>query len=167
VKVVKPSLSTLQSVVALVAGLTSIGGATYSTLGYLHATPPPGELVAVVRDARTDRAVRGAVVEVRSSDDAVVTTLPENNDGFARRAIAPGVYRVHVVHPAFAEATREVHVQPGGVSEVRVPLEPRPGDDAGAGPARVVRRSEPVTAPGRAIDRGVTATRRLLGRLGL
>lgn len=164
----KPSFSTLQSMVALTAGLTSIGGAAYSTIGYLRATPVPGELVAVVRDADTDQAVRGAVVEVRTPDDAIVTTMTQNGDGVARRALAPGAYHVRVIHPAFAEASRDVRVQPGTPSEVRVPLEPldRPIERAATTPTARTR-SQPASTPGRVLDRGVVATRRFLGRLGL
>lgn len=167
--VAKPSFSTLQSLVALLAGLTSIGGAAYSALGYyLRATPPPGELVAVVRAAGTERIVRGAVVEVRTPDDAIVTTMTQSDDGIARGAIAPGAYHVRVIHPAFVEAVRDVRVQPGTLSELRVPLEPR--DRAVERTTSVVAprgNSGPATAPGRALDRGVMATRRFLGRLGL
>ena len=176
----KPSLSTLQSLVAMAAGLTSIGGAAYSTMGYLRATPAPGELVAVVREAGTDRVVRGVVVQVRAPDDAIVTTMTQSDDGVARRAIPPGAYRVHVVHPAFTDAVETVRVQPGAVSELVVALEPRP--PAVEQPARPEATRPDATSPaaasprprpappatvGRALDRGVTATRRFFGRLGL
>ncbi len=166
--VAKPSFSALQSMVALVAGLTSIGGAAYSAIGYLRATPVPGELVAVVRDADTDQVVRGAVVEVRTPDDAIVTTMTQNDDGVARRALAPGAYHVRVIHPAFAEASRDVHVQPGARSDIRVPLEPvdQPVEHAATTPTARTRTQATIT-PGRVLDRGVVATRRLLGRLGL
>jgi len=167
--VVKPSYSSLQSMVALLAGLTSIGGATYSALGYLRSTPEPGEMVAVVREAGTERPVAGAVVEVRTPDDKIVTTMTQGDDGLARRAIAPGAYHLRIVHPQFVEAARDVEVQPGGVAEVRVPLEPRARQASVHSPRAVARDDEPhpTTGPGRALDRGVVATRRFLGRLGL
>ena len=166
--VAKPSFSALQSMVALVAGLTSIGGATYSAIGYLRATPVPGELVAVVRDANTDQPVRGAVVEVRTPDDAIVATITQNDDGVARRALTPGAYHVRVIHPAFAEASRDVRVQPGAPSELRLPLEPldQPVERVGTTPSARTRSQATIT-PGRVLDRGVVATRRFLGRLGL
>jgi hypothetical protein len=166
--VAKPSFSTLQSLVALAAGLTSIGGAAYSAIGHLQTSPAPGELAAIVREAGTEKVVRGAVVEVRTPDDAIVTTMTQGDDGVARRAVAPGTYHVRVVHPAFAEAVRDVRVEPGTRSELRVGLEPhqRAAERSTNGRAAPTRAG-PATAPGRALDRGVVATRRLLGRLGL
>ncbi len=145
----KPSLTSMQSAVALVAGLTSIGGAAYSTVDYLRAAGQPGEIVAVVRESGSDHAVHGAVVEVRSPDDAIVTTMSEGDDGTARRAIEPGVYRVRVTHPKFADAAREVRVQAGKPSEVRVALEPR---DGGAHASHA--NAAATTSAGRAIDHG-------------
>jgi hypothetical protein len=166
--VAKPSFSTLQSLVAMVAGLTSIGGAAYSAMGHRQTTPAPGELAAIVREAGTEKVVRGAVVEVRTPDEAIVTTMTQGDDGVARRAVAPGTYHVRVVHPAFAEAVRDVRVEPGTLSELRVGLEPHERAVERATNARAApTRSGPATAPGRALDRGVVATRRLLGRLGL
>lgn len=158
----KPSLSSMQSAVALVAGLTSIGGAAYSAVDYLRAAGQPGEIVAVVHESGSERVVHGAVVEVRTPDDAIVTTMSEGDDGVARRPLGPGLYHVRVTHPKFAEVAREVRVQAGKPSEVRVDLEPR---DAGP---HVTRANAPsATSAGRAIDHGMTATRRFLARIGL
>lgn len=186
----KMSFSTrLQSIVALIAGLTSIGGAGYSALAYLRADPTPGQIVAVVRDAATARPLRGALVEVLTTANELVTTVAQDGDGVARRALAPGTYRVHVTHPDFGDATRDVQVLPDVAAEMRVLLErqPRGGvrtardDDAVRAPAEAADASahaapEPggprnVQAgrrqtPGRAVDHGVAMTRRILSRFG-
>jgi hypothetical protein len=166
----KPSLGTLQSAVALIAGITSIAGATYSALGSLRSEPAAGQIVAVVRDGATDQPVRGALVEILTPEDDLVTTVAQDDDGVARRAIAPGTYRVRIAHPDFVEATRDVHVLPAGAAEMRVALE------RGSRPARMAARAsrEPgerggdarPPSPGRIVDRGVAVTRRVLGRLG-
>jgi Carboxypeptidase regulatory-like domain len=185
----KMSFSTrLQSIVALIAGLTSIGGAGYSALAYLRADRTPGQIVTIVRDAATARPVRGALVEVLTPANELVTAVAQDGDGVARRAVPPGAYRVRVMHPDFADVIRDVQVQPDVAAEMRVMLERQPrgsvhgvrdddaaratreGDDVAA---RAVREPAPRTpqagrrqSPGEAVDHGVAVTRRILGRLG-
>jgi hypothetical protein len=173
----KPSFTTLQSIVALFAGLTSIGGAAYSAVGYLRDRPSaPGQIVTIVRDGASERPVRGALVEILTPANDLVTTVAQDDAGVARHAIVAGTYRVRVMHPDFVESTREVQVQPDGTAEMRVALARRPPT-----PAPVVTvRSTPVEqrtpaprqpapsrqTPGQAFDRGVTVARRVLGRFG-
>ena len=97
--------STVQAVVGLVAGLISIVGAAYSAVGTLRSAPA-GEIVATVRAAGTNKPLPGAVVEVATREDALVTTMVPADDGLARRTLSPGAYRVRVRHPAFDEAVR-------------------------------------------------------------
>ena len=60
-------LSRLQTVVALLAGLSSIGGAMYSGVTYLTASGQ-GEVAVLVQEARTDRPLRDATVEILTSE---------------------------------------------------------------------------------------------------
>jgi carboxypeptidase family protein len=122
----RSSFSTMQSVVALVAGLSSIAGAAYSAIGMLHGGPVPGEIVAVVRDASTAKPVAGAVVEVLTPESALVTTAVQGDDGLARRSVPPGAYHVRVTHPDFVEAVRDVQVASATTAEMRIALEHRP-----------------------------------------
>ena len=150
----------LQSVVGVAAGLTSIGGAVYSAVHTLKP-PPPGEVIAIVREARTDKPIAGAAVEILTPQDAVVTTLTPTDDGLARQSLQDGLYRLRVSHPQFAPQTQAINVQPGHTSEVRFQLarlEPVAPPAAGGAQA--------ASAPARIVDKGVGATRRLLHRLG-
>lgn len=166
----RSSWSVLQSIVAVVAGLSSIGGATYSALRVVHATPAPGELVTIVRDASTGMPISDARIEVLTPEDDLVTTLGHGDAGLARRTVAAGGYRLRVVHPQFVDATRDVRVLPSEVAEVHFDLTRRPPRDAEvAAPSRAPHesRGSPGDRAARAVDRGVGATRRFLGRLGL
>ena len=159
------SFSTVQSIVALVAGVLSIAGTTYSALNAWHREPTAGELAAVVADASTGRPVPDAVVEVRTPQDAIVA---QHSDGIVHETLPEGAYRLRVVHPHFADAVRDVVVVAGHRTDVRVALVAAPTPLADAPHVVASRRPDPVhETPGRALDRGVTATRRFLGRLGL
>ena len=71
----RPSFSSFQSVNAFAAGLSSVVGAIYSGVQYVRPAAHVGEMVAVVRDARTDTPVRGGSIEVLTLENAVVATL--------------------------------------------------------------------------------------------
>lgn len=164
----KSSFSVLQSVVALIAGVSSIVGAAYSAVGMLHGTPAPGEIVAVVRDAASAKPVPGAVVEVLTPESALVTTAVQGDDGLARRAVAPGAYRIRVVHPDFVETVRDVQVASNGTAELRIMLEHRPRP-AAARAERAPRSSGGdaiVDGAAQVVGQGVTVGRRILGRIG-
>jgi hypothetical protein len=164
----KSSFSALQSVVALAAGLSSIVGAAYSAVGMLHGTPAPGEIVAVVRDAASAQPVSGAVVEVLTPESTLVTTAVQGDDGLARRAVAPGAYRVRVVHPDFVETVRDVQVASSGTAELRIMLEHRPRPTAARAERAPRSRGGAAIVDGaaQAVDEGVSVGRRLLGRIG-
>jgi len=162
------TFSTLQSIVALVAGVSSIAGGAYSAVLTFRADPSPGELVAVVRDAATARPVRAAVVEVMTPANVLVTTMTPGDDGLARRAVVPGPYRVRVVHPDFDETVRDVQVVSDGTAELHLLLarRPRSSQTANAEPPTRNRRGSAVDEAAQAVDRGIGAGRRLLGRIG-
>jgi hypothetical protein len=83
-----------------------------------------GDLVAIVQDARSGRAVADATVEVLTPRDALVTTLGAGG-GEARSEMKEGPYRLRVTHPRFAPETRQIQVIAGQTTEVRVRLAPR------------------------------------------
>ncbi len=159
------SWSRLQSAVALVAGLSSIGGAAYSALGTLRSQPG-GEIVAIVRDAATAEPVHAAVIEILNPDSALVTTIVQGDDGIARRTVPPGAYRIRVTHPDFVEAVRDVQVLPHATAEVRVALA-HPAHPSSVQRTAAPHRNETVVGgAAHAVDRSIGAGRRLLGRLG-
>jgi hypothetical protein len=125
---VRPSFSAFQAFIAFAAGLTSVGGAVYSSLEYLRP-PAVGEVVAVLQEARTEKPVRGGSLEFLTLDEAVVATLSPSDDGHTRHALKAGSYRLRVRHPRFATETRQIEVPDGGTVEVRFALAQR--DESG------------------------------------
>ena len=118
------SLSRVQAIFGLVAALLSIGGALY---GYLRPgrAPHAGELLAVVQEARSGKAVTDATVELLTPKDALVTTLGAAT-GEARSQMKEGPYRLRVSHPRFGTEVRQIQVIAGQTTEVHVRLAPRP-----------------------------------------
>ena len=163
----KPSFSTFQAIVAVVAGLSSIAGAAYSALGTFRAAPAPGAIVAVVRDAVTAQPVPNAVVEVLGTDDSLVTTAVQGDAGLVRRPVPPGPYHVRVVHPDFVEVVRDVQVASNATAELRVMLERRPHSGSSARTETSGRaHASVVDDAAHAVDKSVGAGRRLLSRIG-
>ena len=152
----KTTLTSLQAVVGLLAGLTSVVGATYSGLQYLRSPDDAGEMVAVVREARTDTPIRDATVEVLTAQDTLVTTLTATEDGSARRPLKPGFYRVWVRHPRYGAEGRDIEVQRGQVAEVRFQLAQRTGRAS----------ASPLDGVARGVERGANAAGRFLRNLG-
>jgi hypothetical protein len=172
----RQSLSFFQSVIGLVAGLTSIMGGVYSAVHYFKPTPVAGEMIALVRDERTARPVQGATIEILTPQGALVTTLAAADDGVARRSLRQGTYRLRVSHPLFSEERRDIQILPGDTTEVRLQLaasgeewraDATRADAASTSARRRDARVSPVDGAARVVHRSVDATRRLLGRLGL
>jgi len=154
-------MSSFQSVVGLIAGLTSIAGAGYSAVQYAR-TPTVGEVLAVVRDARTDRPVRDATIEVLTAADTLVTTLRPADDGSARGALREGAYRMRASHPKLGADARDVQVIPGQIAEVRFQLAP-PSESA---PRSAHRRGfAPVDTTAQAVSKSLGTAHRLLRSL--
>jgi hypothetical protein len=76
-------LSMFQTVVGLTAGALSILGALMAVPNYFKPAIGKGEVVAVVVDAKTEKAVSNATVEILTLNNAVVTTV---NSGFFGKA---------------------------------------------------------------------------------
>ena len=145
----KGSLASLQSVMSFLVGLVSLTGALYSAMRFVKPAAATGEVLAVVRAAKTDSALPGSAIEILTPQDALVATLTASDDGSARRALPEGAYRVRVTAPHFRMQTREVQVQGGGTAEVRFAL--APVSDGGGHP----------------VSRTVGAAQRFLHGLGL
>ncbi len=143
------NLSMFQTVVGLTAGFVSILGALLAVPNYFKPAIGKGEVVAVVVDARTEKAVSNATVEILTLNNAVVTTVNSGFFGKARSTLEEGQYRIRVKHPKFAAEVRHVQVVSGQSAEVRVQLR------SGA--------SAPLHEAGRVIGEGVNAVKRLFG----
>jgi hypothetical protein len=116
------SLAGFQTVVGLTAGLLSILGALLAIPGLFAGGPGKGDVVTVVLEARTEKAVSGAVVEILTSNNAVVTTLRANALGRTRYALIEGPYRIRVSHPQYGSEIRDVQVLPSQAAEIPVHL---------------------------------------------
>src|SRR2546428_12384188 len=114
--------ASLQAAVSFLVGRVSLTGALCSAMRFVRPAPATGEALAVVRAAKTDRALPGSATEVLTPQDALVAPLTASDDGSARRALAEGSYRVRVTAPRFRAQTREVQVQRGATAEVRFEL---------------------------------------------
>jgi len=130
------SLSRLQATLGIIAALLSISGALY---GYLRPgrTAHTGDVVAIVQEARSGKAVTDATVEILTPKDALVTTLGAAS-GEARSQMKEGPYRLRVTHPRFAPEVRPIQVIAGQTTEVRVRLAPRAAAGSPLGPAEKV-----------------------------
>lgn len=140
------NLSLFQTGVGLTAGVVSILGALLAAPNYFKPAIGKGEVVAVVVDAKTEKAVSNATVEILTLNNAVVTTVNSGFFGKASYTLEEGQYRIRVKHPKFGAEVRHVQVVSGQSAEVRVQL--RSGASA---PLHEV------------LGEGVNAVKRLLG----
>ena len=116
------SLAGFQTVIGLTAGTLSILGALLAVPGLFAGGPGKGDVVTIVREAKTEKVLAGAAVEILNSRNAVVTTLRANSLGRTRYALTEGPYRIRVSHPRYAPEIREVQVLPGQSAEIPVRL---------------------------------------------
>jgi hypothetical protein len=115
----KISLSRVQTIVGLTAAAISIAGAVVT---FFKPAPDKGKLVAIVQDAKTEKAVSDATIEVLTPTDAIVTTLKPNWSGEAHCNLDEGQYRLRVSHPRYLSETREVRLIASHDTEVHVQL---------------------------------------------
>jgi hypothetical protein len=113
------SLSRLQTFVSLAAGIVSI---TVAIPNFFRSGAIKGELVAIVQDAKTDKAISDAVIEVLTPQGTVVTTLTPDLFGKARCTLDEGRFRVHVSHPRFGDQIREVQIVSKQTTQLQVQL---------------------------------------------
>ena len=105
-----PYLPHAQAIVGLLAGILSIGGFVYSYMWATTALPPnSGELIAVALDARTEKPIPNATLEVLTSKDALVTTLTPDANGRARQTIKATICSFYhpIPHPYYDFLLRE------------------------------------------------------------
>src|SRR5688572_6782278 len=105
------SLSRIQSVVATLAGVTSVVGATFSLVQFAQPANT-GELIATVSAAGSNRSVTDATVEVLTIENALVATLTPDSGGRVTQKLSQGVYVVRVSHPRYVAEVRRIQVQP-------------------------------------------------------
>jgi hypothetical protein len=105
--------------------------------------------VALVQEAKSQKGVPDATIEILTPQNALVATLTPDSLGRARRALREGTYRVRATHPRFAAEVRQIQVFSGQTVEVKVRLR------AGS--------SSPLAQARRAINQGVRAVRRAFG----
>ena len=148
------SLTTFQTVIGILTGVVSVVGAVTTVSDYLRPAKKKGEVVAIVLEARTEKAVPKAAVEILTLQDAVITSVPLDPAGTARYALDEGQYRVRVTHPRYRAETQQVHVRRGETAEVRVSLRSAPSPSTGGSPP-------PQERAERAIKEGVGTIRRL------
>jgi Carboxypeptidase regulatory-like domain len=140
--VMRQPLSTVQTVVGILAGLLTIGGGFLSFSGFAGATPPQqGEISAIVQDVRSSKPLAQATVEIFTPQDAIVTTQTVESDGHLSRRLKEGRYRLRVTHPGFLPEVRHIEVHAGQRSDFRISMGARP-------PAPRVMKAVAVEEPG-------------------
>lgn len=145
-----PTLSSFQTCVGIIAGLVSIGGALLAVPSVFKPAPPDptmGQLIAIIEEAKTERAVADAKVEILTLQNAVITTVTPNYFGKVRRSLEEGPYRIRVSHPGYAAEVRNVHVLKGQTAELHLRLR--------------ATSSSPVDQAERVVREGVGAIRRI------
>ncbi len=129
------SFSRVQTFIGIAAGILSITGAL---VAFLKPAPDKSELVAIVQDAKTEKAVSGATIEILTLQNAVVTTLTPDWYGKARCTLDEGHYRLRVSHPRYGAEVREVQLVSRQSTEVHVQL--RAGTSVGGAMRRLFHR---------------------------
>src|SRR5947208_8699134 len=115
------SLSRIQAVVAMLAGIATVVGAAFSLVQFV-GPGNTGELVAIVHATGAHGSVTDATVEVLTTQNALVATLTPDAAGRATRALKEGVYVVRVSHPRYAAEVRRIQVLPRQTTEVKANL---------------------------------------------
>jgi hypothetical protein len=168
-----PYLPHAQAAVGLLAGVLSIGGFVYSYLWATTPVPPTsGDVMTIALDARTEKPIPDATLEVLTVKDALVTTLTPDANGRARQTIKEGNYRLRASHARYTTEVRQIHVIGGNTSELRVRLAPKTAKapptttTATTPPATPAAKSTQSSSPpggevGRAVDEGVNAVKKI------
>jgi hypothetical protein len=115
----KFTFSRVQAIVGLTAGLLSI---SFSLAAFFTPASNKAELVAIVQDGKTEKAVSDATVEVLTPQDAVITMLKPDWSGKARFKLDEGRYRVRVSHPGYRPEVRDVQLISKESTELRLQL---------------------------------------------
>src|SRR5256712_10655594 len=78
---------------SFLVGLVSLTGALYSAMRFVKPAAATGEVLAVVRAAKTHSPLPGSAIEILTPQDAPAATLTASDDGSARRPPAEGSHR--------------------------------------------------------------------------
>jgi hypothetical protein len=138
------TLSRFQAVVGTLAAVASLVGAAFSLVQFVRPANT-GELVTIVQAAGSRRSVTDAIVEVLTTQNAIVATLTPDANGQVTKQLSEGVYIVRVSHPRYEADVRRIQVLPRQTVEIRASLR------AGS--------SSPIQ---RAVNSGVNAVRKAL-----
>ena len=126
------TLHRFQAIVGITAGFLSIGATVWGILFATRAPAHSGEIVMFVQEARSEKPLAAATVELLTPKDALITTLV-TKDGRARQKLTEGAYRLRVSHPGFTTEVRQIQVLAGHNQEIRIRLAARPVDKAPSG----------------------------------
>src|SRR3954453_9385284 len=115
----KISVSRIQTIVGITAGILSI---TFSLAAFFKPATNKAELVAVVQDGKTEKAVSDATIEILTSGDSLIKTLTPDGSGKASCSLDEGHYRLRISHPRYRAEVRDVQLISKESTEVRVQL---------------------------------------------
>ncbi|MFN8007985.1 MAG: carboxypeptidase regulatory-like domain-containing protein [Terriglobia bacterium] len=118
----KFSLSRLQAMVSLAAGLVSITSALIAIPNLFKTFHGRGELTVIIQDARTGKGLPNATIEILSLQGTLLETLTPNAEGEAVSKVNEGRFRLHVSHPQFPDQNREFQISSSKSTEVRVQM---------------------------------------------
>ena len=152
---VKPTLSSVQSVVAIAAGVLTVLGGTYTLWSNLRSEPAgTGQIIALMRELPTEKPVNGATLEILTSKNELVATLTTSTSGRVRHWLKEGSYRLRVSHPRLGAENRAIYVIPGQTVEVRIDLRQSAGG------------STPLGSTVQSLDEGVGKVKQFFKDLG-
>ena len=151
----RPTLSTVQAVVAIAAGIISVLGGTYTLSSHLRSDPAgTGQIVAIIRELPSDKPVNAATLEVWTPKNELVTMLTSQENGRVRYSLKEGSYRLRVSHPRFDAENRTIHVASGQSAEVKIEMKQSTGG------------STPLGSTVQAVDEGVGKVKQFFKDLG-
>lgn len=148
-----PALSRFQAITGFVTAIVSVVGTIVTIPAFFAsapAAPTMGTVVAIVEEAKTEKAITDARIEILPPQNALITTVTPNYFGKARQSLEEGPYRIRVSHPRYAAEVRSIHVVKGQTAELRLRLR------SGA--------SSPIDHAERVVKEGVGAVKRIFGQ---
>src|SRR5438094_1266580 len=81
-----------------------------------------GQIVAIVEEARTEKTITDAKIEILTPQNALITTVTPDYFGKARHSLEEAPYRIRVSHPRYVAEVRQVQVVKGQTAEVHAQL---------------------------------------------
>jgi len=153
--VTKPTLSSVQAVVAIAAGLITVLLGAFTLSSHLRSEPTgTGQIVAFVREALSEKPVNAATLEILTSKNELVTMLTSPGSGRIQYPLKEGSYRLRFSHPRFEAENRMVYVVPGQTAEVRIEMK------------QSASGSAPLDSTAQALDEGVGKVKQFFKNLG-